>query len=182
MNDMALTRFPPSFDGNPWTYGLALFSLTLVSAICLTILVGWLLEARHQREIDRRIGNWVISRPIPRLTIYQLHRLTKVGFLLTILMGACPDALVLFAWGEADDATMIALFAIDRWCDGLLLLPFLWSTMLVLWGGQALDHRLASEPSYVKLRPSWLLAQQKIKMVAVVLLIALGVTYSKAMG
>lgn len=182
MNEVSPTRFPPSFDGNPWTYGWALFSLTLVSAISLAILVGWALEARHQREIDRRLDNWVSATRVPQLTVYQLHRLTKIGFLITILLGAMPDAVLLYAWGEATDATIIVLFAVDRYCDGILLVPFLWTTFLILWGGQAVDHRLAADPGLLNVKPSWRFVRDNLKIVGVVLLIAVGVTYSKAVA
>jgi hypothetical protein len=61
-----LSRFPPSFDGNPWSYGYALFGLTLVSAASATVLVSYLLEARERRAINRLLENQVVPAAGPR--------------------------------------------------------------------------------------------------------------------
>lgn len=180
---MNTSRFPPSFDGNPWSYGFALFSLTLISAIALTILIGYLSEARARREIDERIGNMVPAALSPSaLSPYVLHRLIIAGLMLTIVLGAVPDVLLLLAWGEAGDSTLDTLFLVDRVCDGLTLAPFLASTLLLLWAGQAVDHRLSIEPVKVRLRPSWQAIRERLKLVLLVLLIAVGVTFAKSIA
>ena len=33
MHDVLAHTFPPSFEGSPWSYGFALFSLTLICAL-----------------------------------------------------------------------------------------------------------------------------------------------------
>ena len=180
---VAVSRFPPSFDGNPWSYGFALFGLTLVSAMALTILIGLLLEPRLRREIDARLDNQ-IPRPVPRdwLAPLSLYRMILVGFLLTIVMGAAPNVLLLLAWGEASAATIDVLFLIDRLCDGGLAVPFLGTCFLILWAGQAVEHRLALPAVSIRSSPPWKLVRQRLKLAPVVLLLAIGVTFAKSVA
>ncbi|MEA1071301.1 hypothetical protein [Sphingomonas sp. LY160] len=177
-----VSRFPPSFDGNPWTYGFALFSLTLITAISLAILVGYALDARTKRDVSRAIGNELPIVTPPAISPLSLHRMIVSGFLLTIVLGAFPDVLVLLAWGEAADDTIEALFTIDRIGDGILVMPFLCSASLVVWAGQAVDHKLALDSAAMTLRPSWIHLKERLKMVAIVFLIATGVTLAKSVA
>lgn len=176
----AVSRFPPSFDGNPWTYGFALFSLTLVSAVSAAILVRYALEARQRREIDVKIHNALARPRLPR--IISVHRLIVSGLLLTILIGAFPDVLILLAWGEASDGTMEILFAIDRVGDGLVVFPFVAAAVLSTWIGQVLDHRIALDASAITMRMSVSQLRERARMVAIVFLIALGVTLAKSVA
>lgn len=178
----ASSRFPPSFDGNPWSYGFALFSLTLVSAISLAILVSFALDKRAKLEINRQIDNEIAQAPFPRTSPLSIHRLIVSGFLMTIVLGALPDVLVLLAWGEASDTAMNALFLVDRLCDGILVLPFICSACLVVWAGQAVDHKLALDSIAMRLRPSWTHLRERLKMVSIVFLIAVGVTLAKSVA
>lgn len=181
---VATSPFPPSFDGNPWTYGFALFSLTLISAVSLTILVGYALEARGRRQFNQATGNYVEQPPFPFMHPLQLHRLIVSGFLLTIFMGAFPDVLIMLAWGEASARTMTNLYVLDRLGDGFLIIPFLCSVTLIVSAGQLVDHLLGNRAdvaaSSIKLRVSWVRLRERLKMASVVLLIAVGVTLAKS--
>lgn len=180
---MATSPFPPSFDGSPWTYGFALFSLTLISAVSLTILVGYMLEARGKRLMNVRTTNYVNQPAFPFMHPVQLHRAIVSGFLLTIFMGAFPDVLIMLAWGEASVPTMNALYVVDRLGDGFLIVPFLASVTLIVSAGQVVDHLLGVNVvggETVKLRVSWKRLRERLKMTSVVLLIAVGVTLAKS--
>lgn len=176
---IAASPFPPSFDGNPWSYGYALFGLTLVSAASATVLTGYLLEGRERQAIDRRLGNPVVPAITPGWSLGRVLR-TVVGCLLTtILMGAFPDVLILLAWGEASDSTMEVLFLIDRLLDGTLMYPALWAIGLIVSAGQAVEHVLSVDPKQATFRVTWSDVRQRLKLVAVVSLIAVGVTVAK---
>jgi len=184
--NMAVTRFPPSFDNNPLTYGFALFSLSLVTAVSMAIIIGWVVEARRSCRIDQIIRN-PIPRPLRRgrkpgcISAVTLYRLI-VGLLLsTVVSGALPDVAVLLAWGEASPTMMDVLFSIDRICDGALLLPFLVAIFLIARATQVTEHRLALDPVMVKLRPAKGVLREKAKMVGLLLLIAAAVTVFKAL-
>lgn len=177
-----LTRFPPSFDNNPALYAFALFSLSLITSISLGIVIGYGLEARRAREVDRLIQNQLTRVDTPALSPVSIHRLIVSGFLLTIIFGALPDVLVMLAWGEAADTTMTILFDVDRAFDGLTLLPFLGSVFISLRAAQVVDHRLAVEPLKIRIKPSWGMIRDKMKIAALVLFISAGVTFYKSAG
>lgn len=174
-------RFPPVFADSPLAYAFALFSLTLASALSLAMLVGFVLEVRRAREIEHLVASRAPQPGRPGyLTLLDLHRLIVSGFLLTILLGATPDVVVLLAWGEASDGAMFALFQLDRIFDGLTILPLATSLALSTIAAQSVDHRLFIEPAPVRLSFKWSSLRDKFKIGGVVLCIAIGVTLSKA--
>lgn len=179
---IAHSRFPPSFDGNPWSYGFALFSLTLISAVTLAMLCAYVLDARAKASMNETLDNYVRQPSFSNLSPLTLHRQIVSGFLLTIFMLAFPRALVLLAWGEASVETMEFLFALERHGAGLVLLPFMVSVTLAVAAGQAVDHRLGLELGTVQLRVSWQRLHERLKMALVVLLIAVGVTLAKSVA
>lgn len=174
-----MSRFPPSFDGNPWSYGYALFGLTLVSAASATVLVSYLLEARERRAINRLLDNQVIPALGPRWPLGRVLRVVIGSLLLTIFMGAFPDVLILLAWGEASDRTIEILFLVDRLLDGTLMYPFLLAITLIVSAGQSVEHVLSVDPMQASFRLLWSDLKQKLKLIPVVLLIAVGVTVAK---
>jgi hypothetical protein len=174
------SRFPPSFDDNPWSYGYALFSLALITSISLAFLIGWGLEHRREAEINRIIRNQAHPPRRHGLTLLGLYRLLVSGLLLTIVFGAMPDVLVLLAWGEASDNTMWLLFEIDRAMDGAASLPFLFFVILSIRAAPVVDHVIGIDPVKVSLRPTWGMVRDKLKIVGMVLCIAAGVTFYKA--
>jgi len=174
-------RFPPSFEDSPIAYAFALFSLALITAISLAVVINYFLEERRARELERRVGTRTLAGvPYAEITLLRLHRLIASGFLLTIIFGALPDVLVLLAWGEASDDAMWLLFQLDRFFDGMTLLPFLGAIWIGAQASQAVDHRLALDPAPMRLNFSWGLIKDKIKIGGLVLCIAVGVTLYKA--
>ena len=174
-----LPDFPPSFDGNPWSYGFALFSLTLICALSFAMLLQFVFEWNAKREAQKIAAN-EITRPVPFATPLTVHRLIMTGFLLTILCGALPDVLVLFAWGEASAETMNRLFMIDRIGDGITIVPFATAAVLSAWGLQVLPQQLVRETRVLLQRPRWDTVKAQVKIAATVLVIAIGVTLAKA--
>lgn len=177
-----ISRFPPSFENSPLSYGMALFSLTLISAFSLAVLTGYALDARRKREIDALLDNR-LPRPLSAgITPILLHRLIVSGLMLTIVFGALPDVLVLLAWGEASDRTMEMLFTLDRIGDGATIMPFMGSAFLLVWAGQGVDHRLAIDPIHRPFRMEWSMLRERLRLALLVLLIAVGVTYAKSVA
>lgn len=174
-------RFPPVFEDSPIAYAFALFSLSLISALSLAMLVSFVLEHRRARDIEALVDNRAYRSPSrPGLSLLQLHRLIVSGFLLTILFGALPDVIVLLAWGEASDATMMTLFQLDRFFDGMTVFPLAVSFGLQSVAAQAVEHRLFIEPAPVRLTMRWSALKEKVKIGGLVLCIAVGVTLYKA--
>lgn len=172
-------RFPPSFDNSPLSYGFAVFSLTLVSALSLAQLLSYWFEGRARREAQKIAMN-LVTEPLASFSALQVHRMIVSGFLLTILFGALPDVLVLLFWGEAADRTMEALFLIDRVLDGALLFPFLWSIAMLAYAYQAIPQTLVRNAGVGLARPTWQMVRDKLKIIGAVLVLAVGVTLAKA--
>lgn len=175
-----LSPYPPSFDGNPWSYGFALFSLTLICALSIALLMQFLFEARARRAAWRMTAV-VGHQGEPGLaTPLGIHRMIITGFVVTILIGALPDVLVLFAWGEATMATMDNLFLLDRIGDGLTFAPFSFSCALSAWGLQVLPQQLVTETKVQLRPPTWRTLKGQAKIIGMILVVAAGVTFAKA--
>lgn len=176
---VAASAYPPSFAGNPWSYGFALFSLTLICAFAIAQLLHFVFEARARRAA-LKVFDQTPEPPIPFASPLAIHKMIVSCYLFTILFGAFPDVLVLFAWGEAEPATMDALFLIDRVGDGLTFLPFSIAAGLSAWGSQVVPQQLIRD-SHVRVRaPTWRTIRNQAKIVIMVLIIASGVTIAKA--
>jgi hypothetical protein len=173
--------FPPSFDGNPWTYGFALFSLTLVSALSLTQLLAFWSERRRLWTIYRLIRSEVPpAPPVPPLSVLGAHQRIIASLLLMAFLGTTPDVFILMTWGEAGAPTLEILYLLDRVCDGLVMFPFLNAMFLMLRTRQALQQQLAKAVD-IPLGPfRWVHLRQNAKVFVIVLLIAIGVTIGKA--
>lgn len=175
-------RFPPSFNDNPWSYGLALFSLALITSISLAYVIGVALERWREREINEKIGNPAVPPRRHGLTLLSYHRLILCGLLSTIILGAGPDVLLLLAWGEASDDAMWWIFQIDRAGDAATIAPFLISMFLTIRAERSIEHRLGVDPIKIPVRPTWGMVRDKLKITGAVLCIAVGVTLYKAAG
>lgn len=178
---VATSAYPPSFEGNPWSYGFALFSLTLICALAIAMLMHIVFEVRAKRAAFAML-NQEPPPPEPWASPLTIHRTIVTCFLLTILCGAFPDVLILFSWGEAAPATMDALFFADRIGDGLTGLPFTCAAILSAWGSQVVPQQLIRNTPIPVRPPTWRTFKDQFKIAAMVLLIALGVTLAKAGG
>lgn len=176
-----VSPFPPSFDGNPWTYGFALFSLTLVSALSLTQLLAFWSERRRVWTIYRLLQSEVPPpRPVPPLSVLGAHQRIIASLLLMAFLGATPDVFILMTWGEGGAPTLELLYLLDRVCDGLCVFPFLNATFLMIRTRQAMQQQLAKAAD-IPLGPfRWAQLRQNAKVFVIVLLIAIGVTLGKA--
>jgi hypothetical protein len=180
MDEMALhSTYPPSFAGNPWSYGFALFSLTLICAFAIAMLLHFVFEARAKRAVLKFFGQHP-QPPLPWASPLTIHRTIVMCFLATILLGAFPDVLVLFAWGEASNRTMDVLFLLDRIGDGSTFVPFTAAVALSAWGAQVVPQQLIRDTPVVVSAFKWRTVKDQAKVVVMVLIIAVGVTIAKA--
>lgn len=178
---VALSPFPPSFDGNPWTYCFALFSLTLVSTMSLTQLLAFAFEERWVRELAKLRGDYMPPHlPVSRKSVLGAFRSIVISFLLMAFLGVTPDVFILLTWGEAGAPTIELLYLLDRICDGLVMFPFLNALWLLARTRQALPQQLAKVIEIPLGNFQWSMLRQNAKIFAVVLLIAIGVTLGKA--
>lgn len=177
---VATSAYPPSFEGNPLTYGFALFSLTLICAFSVAMLMQFVFEARARRAVQEINELLPYDEPLSWSSPLTIHRCIVSCFLFTILFGAFPDVILLFAWGEATRDTMDTLFLIDRIGDGLVFLPFSAAVALSAWGRQVIPQQLIRNPHIAVRRPNWRTIKDQVKIAVMVLIIATGVTLAKA--
>lgn len=180
MDQVALSPFPPSFDDNPWSYGFALFSAVLISSLCLAHLLGYAFDYHRTLEADRKRGTARRARFLNFGSAECVYRMIVGGLLTALLVRVLPDAVVMLAWGEASSETMTILFGIDRYLDGLAIIPFIFSSLLLVWSSQAIPDGLMAEAQNRLAPPRWEMLRNRGKIALVVLVIAVGVTLGKA--
>lgn len=176
--------FPPSFEGNPYSYALGLFGDVVAAALALALLAAIVLEPRRNKEIAKRLRSPVMLPVLaPRWSPLFLYRGFVIQMLVFVIMRSLPDALWMILWGEVREATIRVLLKIDLWCDGLALVPLGGAIIFWAWGRQVIPQRLTAELSARVLgRPSWGLVWQNARIAVVVLMIAAGVSFGKAHG
>lgn len=160
--------FPPAFDNNPFSYGFALFSLTIMAALSLTHLV------RVVRAIDPKRDGWLM--PI------TVGRLINICFFTAFVMVTFPDIVTLILWNEVSAKVMENIWATDRFFDGLTLIPFLVGTTLMLKSHNALVWQMLKTPQPItssdvgyNLDPLW----RQWVMIALIALISAGIALGK---
>lgn len=175
--------YPPSFEGNPWSYALGLFGDVLAASMALAVLLGFILEYRRINQINVRLDNYVRApKPIP-LTPLWLYRMGMICFLSFVCMRTIPDSLWMLAWGEVSLPVIEFLLRLDMVCDGLAIIPLTAAVTCWAWGRQVIPHKLAEGPVLpAGGRPAVDLLLKNGRIVLVVTFIALAVTIGKASG
>lgn len=174
--------FPPSFDGNPWTYGGALFGLTLCCAFCIAKLMHMIFESRSRRHAETLIYAVPPTRPLPWLNPLSVYHGIIASFLIAFLLVALPDVLVLMTWGEGGADLIAALFLLDRLCDLAFVFPFMLGLFLIEYGSQSIQQQLVRRVRRSMLPPKWSTLKQPAKIAMIVLTIAIVITLAKARG
>ncbi len=157
--------FPPSFDGSRLLFALALFALIWVTAISIALL--W------------KSASDVRARPTPWHEPLGVSRLIEAGWLMTIVMGAGPDVLVMLAWGEVSDWFIQNLLAVDKAFDLLCAVPFTFACWLRVRAGAVIGYQLIRQPIPMELMPTLAMLSDKLRIAALVALIAAGVAIGK---
>lgn len=124
--------FPPSFDGNPVLFALALFARSLILAMALATIV-------RLTSISRAEG---VSKSSP---IYY-HRLSICLLMTAAALGAGSDVLVWLLWGEASEATMTVALTVSKVMDTLTIGPFLLALFVPYWMLWLRKHKLLVQP------------------------------------
>lgn len=122
--------FPPAFSGNRAEYAFALFSLFAMSSLAIRklIVISAQLSARDWRE-EPDVG---------------LYRMAVAALMLVIVLGAAPDVALMLLWGEVSAGTIELTMTVNRLCDGLTILPFLFAVAVYVRAEQLEIVPLAS--------------------------------------
>lgn len=175
--------FPPSFEGNPFSYAFGLFGDVVCAAIALTILLSFVLEGRRFRTVAKRLGHHIHYHVGPPWTPLWLYRAGQQFFLLFVVMRTLPDAIWMLAWGEVEVQTIEAMLRFDLICDGLAVIPLFIASLAWARGRQVIQQKLV-EGLHVTVSggPPWDMLLKNARIIGVVLFISLLVTIGKASG
>ncbi len=98
-------------------------------------------------------------------------------------MRALPDALWMLAWGEVPEESIRFLLGLDLISDGLALGPLFVAVLCWCWGRQVIPQMLVDKfEEGVAGGPPWDALWKNGRIVAVVSVIAVGVTIGKAVA
>lgn len=174
--------FPPSFDGNPWSYGFGLFGDVVAAALALTILLSFVFEQRRYRQVQKRLDNETVHvSPYQPWTAIWLWRTGQMCFLTFVVMRTLPDALWMLAWGEVSQTTIEFMLRLDLVADGLAIAPLIGASLCWAWGRQVIPQKLAQgRVALTGGHPPWDVVLKNGKIVVIVSVIAFLVTIGKA--
>lgn len=153
---------PPAFLHDGWTYTLAIFSL--LSVFLLMLEWGW--RVCWALVDDRR-------RLLDPLTV---ERVVKLLLIIGILMGVGGDVFLLMLWPEVLPHTRAFLANLDRFLDGLCVVPFVLSWFISLFSQAMMNWQLVRLPIPVNLWPNWESLRRPAVIGALVMGISLAVT------
>ena len=170
-----LPPFPPGFHGNPLTFALALFSLTIMCLTAVSALFAVYLDWRREKRPD-----FITEKTGARSELYKALRAAVGCYSVFLLFGALPDVLYLLLWGEVSIETLGHVMVLDRLFDGLILAPFLVATGLVIWAAPSVQQAVAQEGRALLPHVGWVRVRAWIRVPAAVVIIATGVTIGKA--
>lgn len=157
--------FPPSFDGHRWLYATALAGLLAITSLALNVLIE---DLRFMSSIR---GRW--REPA------KLSSVVESLFLLTIVMGFAPDAIVLLAWGDPSAPSAAHVVEIDRFFDFLCVVPFLTGWILRARIQPVAQFQLMRQPIRTDLALTWPLLRPKLVMLLMVVGLSVGVAFAK---
>lgn len=172
--------FPPSFEGNPWSYAFGLFGDVVAAALALTILLAYLTDKRRLTQISRMLGNPVKQEQPKPNSLVSIYQTGNIAILTFVVMRTLPDAMWMLAWGEVSERTIRFLLALDLMLDGLSLVPLTLAIMCWAIGRQAIPQVLSHVTVGVSGRFPWDVVLRNARIVLVVFAIAVGVTIGKA--
>jgi hypothetical protein len=112
--------------------------------------------------------------------VLEVYRAFVIGVLAFIVMRALPDAVWMLLWGEVGEPTIRLLLRADLLLDGFALAPFFFAIVCWGWSRQTIPQKLIDESAVQMPRLSLRMVWQNTKIVALVLIIAAGVTVGKA--
>ena len=179
--------FPPSYEGNPWSYAFGLFGDVVAGMLALAILLGYVFEARRDRHAaptlpadPARAAKFQVQPWAAKISVLAIYRAYNICLLLFVILRSLPDALWMLLWGEVSEPTIEVLLMGDLIADGLALAPLSMAALCWAWSRQVLPHRLAYPTALQMPRLSYAVVRQYAKIVVAILVIAGGVTIGKA--
>lgn len=175
--------FPPSFDGNPFSYAFGLFGDVVIAALSTAIFLALVLEKRRLNYTLENIGVLpFFYRRSEGFPLVEAHRLKIMSFWLFVALRSVPDALWMLAWGEVPENVIRILLATDLVFDGLAVFPCLVALLCWAWSRSVIEQQLSKAPTGIQGVVPWDTVKQNGRIILLVFIVAIGVTIGKAAG
>jgi hypothetical protein len=154
---------PPAFDGQPLVFLLTVFSLLLISLLCLEW--GW------------RLVWSFFERPEPWKTPQSALRATFVLLLLSVLFRVLPNVILLMSWGVSTPAQRFGWYKLDNMLDAASFVPFSLAWLTGYLASPIIAFQLTKQPIPLHLWPTFQQLKRPLKIGAGVFAIAFALAY-----
>ena len=161
--------FPPAFEGSGGSYTFALFGLLILASVSLAQ------NVKIWRALDFHRDGY--SSPV------TLARIIASCLYVTLFITTFPDVVVLMLWNEVSQGTMEALWATDRFFDGLALVPFTVAVLLSVRAEDRLTDLLVSRgPPPIDFIPTGSQLRRQLLLILLIAVISGGIALGKWQG
>jgi hypothetical protein len=164
-NMLDSSKYPTSFEGNYWIFAGALFCTMVAALVSLSQIYF--------------IGKEMVKIPDKPKHPINIYRWELILAYLTILLAVGPDAIYLWTYGELTSVQTQMVLTVDRIFDSLFLIPFAAFTWLQIRCGAVLKFQLLRNSIPVDIRPSSNSIKTNVFCAILIMLMAIGVTFSK---
>jgi hypothetical protein len=169
--------FPPGFLGHPLAYAAALFGQLMVFSFAVLVLFLSLSALDLKRDRAVRHGK------LTRRSLINIYRIKWILMMTAVCFGTGGNLLTYLTWGEVNSDTMMTFLTVEKIFKFLACVPFLACVYLIIENDEA--HAMQLSFSKIYAEPIWPIqpqVQDHLKTVAIVLGIAVLVTFGKASG
>jgi hypothetical protein len=151
-----------AFAARPYVYLTTVFSLLLINLLALE----WLW----------RLCWATVEQPRPLRHPTTALRITLILLLVSAILRAAPDTVLLMGWSEMTTESRHFWAAADNLLDAVSVFPFTLSWLVALLGGAMIVHQLENKPLPLHLWPTWTQLGRPLKIGVGVLAIASALT------
>jgi hypothetical protein len=158
-----LSSVPPGFESQPVVYMLDLFSLMMVSLLCM--------------EWVWRIAWGAYERPHPLKHPITVLRIILLGVALSILMRIGPDVVRFAGWRDLSPYARYLSYQIDHYLDVVSFFPFSLSWLVGYLTMDMIHFQLDRRPLPMHLWPTLHQMARPLKIGVAVFAISAAITY-----
>lgn len=130
----------------------------------------------------RRIIQNQSALPLPFNHPTTVIRGVAFLMLLSVLLREGPDTMNFMTWPDISPVHRHTLALVNRFCDGLALVPFWNAWLLWIFSGRLISYQLARQPIPVELWPGWNSLKRPMLIGILVVLIGAGLTFGRMLG
>lgn len=163
--DSSLGGFPPSFEGSPLVFALALFCTMVASLVSITQIYF--------------LCNEIKRLPAKFTDPLNIYRYQLILAYITIVFACGPDAVYLWTYGEISAKATTFILVVDRVFDSIFLVPFALFTWLQLRCGAVLRYQLLMRAAPITIQPDKSVIRLNVIVAVMIFIMSVAVTISK---